>query len=112
MVFFDGAGVTSGLLRALNHQYQRMRPAILTLLFIAITITAAYAGRISGTVTDSRGQPLPFASILLKGTTEGTTANNEGKFFLQLNPGTYTITAHYVGYQREEKTDRKSTRLN
>ncbi|HYC29025.1 MAG TPA: DUF5686 family protein, partial [Chitinophagaceae bacterium] len=32
------------------------------------------------------------------------TANNEGKYFLQLDPGNYTIVAQYVGYQRQEKT--------
>ena len=81
-----------------------MRQTILTFLFTAFIFVDAYAGRISGTVTDSKGQPLPFASILIKGTTEGTTANNEGKYFIQLSPGTYTLSAHYVGYQRQEKT--------
>ncbi|MGB8193621.1 MAG: DUF5686 and carboxypeptidase regulatory-like domain-containing protein [Chitinophagaceae bacterium] len=64
----------------------------------------ASAGRISGTITDAKANPLPFASILVKGTTIGTTANNEGKYFLQLSPGSYTIVAQYVGYQRQEKT--------
>ena len=61
------------------------------------------AGRVAGTVTDHKGKPLSFASILVKGTTVGTTANNDGKYFLRLEPGTYTISCHYVGYQRLEK---------
>lgn len=72
-------------------------------LFTVFSFLSATAGRITGTVTDSKGQPLAFASILVKGTTAGTTANNEGKYFLQLNPGNYTIVAQYVGYQRQEK---------
>jgi hypothetical protein len=72
-------------------------------LFTLLNFTAI-AGRVSGLVTDAKGQPLPFASILVKGTTTGTTANNEGKFFLQLNPGNYIIVAQYVGYQRQEKS--------
>ncbi len=43
---------------------------------------------------------LVYASILVKGTTQGTTANKEGNYFLQLEPGTYTIVAQYVGYNR------------
>lgn len=78
------------------------RPLLISLFAVCITFTAA-AGRISGSVTDAKGQPLPFASILVKGTTFGTTANNEGKYFLQLNAGNYTIVAQYVGYQRQEK---------
>ncbi len=64
---------------------------------------AANAGRIIGTITDDKGQPLPFASVMIKGTTKGTTANNEGKYFIDVEPGTYLIIAQYVGYNRAEK---------
>ena len=66
-------------------------------------ITTCYGGRISGTITDENGKPLAFASVLVKGTTRGTTANNEGKYFFDLEPGTYIIAAQYVGYIRAEK---------
>ena len=79
-----------------------MRRALLILCFI-YTSHISFAGRISGTITDEKGQPLPYASILVKGTTHGTTANNEGKYFLNLDPGNYTIVCQYVGYRREEK---------
>lgn len=79
-----------------------MRIFLLLSLFTA-TIFEANAGRISGIITDGRGHALPFASVLVKGSTVGTTANNEGKYFLQLDPGNYTIVAQYVGYQRVEK---------
>lgn len=80
-----------------------MKQLLPALLLIAVSSVNAFAGRISGIITDAKGQPLPFASILVKGTTIGTTANNEGKYFLQLDPGAYTIVAQYVGYQRQEK---------
>jgi hypothetical protein len=79
------------------------KTVLLSILCISFSITSQ-AGRISGLITDTKGQPLAFASILVKGTTAGTTANNEGRYFLQLNPGQYTIVAQYVGYQRQEKT--------
>lgn len=63
-----------------------------------------FANRISGLVTDNKGKPLPFASITVKGTTRGTTANNEGKYFIDIDPGTYTLVAQYVSYQRLERT--------
>ncbi len=46
---------------------------------------------------------LPYASILVKGTGKGTSANNEGKYFLNLDSGSYTIVCQYVGYERKEK---------
>lgn len=76
---------------------------ILQLLSLIAISFSASAGRISGIVTDNKGKTLPFASILVKGTSKGTTANNEGKYFLELDPGTYTISAQYVGYERVEK---------
>lgn len=80
-----------------------MRKLPLLLLLIIHCLTA-FAGRITGTVTDDKGQVLPHASILVKGTTQGTTANKDGTYFLQLEAGTYTIVAQYVGYSRQEKT--------
>src|SRR5215469_4879850 len=80
-----------------------MRRVLLILLFV-FTSYISLAGKITGTVTDEKGQPLPYASILVKGTTHGTTANNDGKYFLNLEPGHYTIVCQHVGYSREEKT--------
>src|SRR5215207_9752035 len=80
-----------------------MKQLLLISFCLINAILTANAGRISGSITDAKGNPLPFASVLVKGTTTGTTANNEGKYFLQLNPGSYTIVAQYVGYQRQEK---------
>jgi len=78
---------------------------ILSFIFLYIVCFASVqAARISGRVTDDKGQVLVYASILVKGTTQGTTANKEGGYFLTLNPGTYTIVAQYVGYSRQEKT--------
>ncbi len=73
------------------------------MLFIISASLVANAGRISGTIFDESGQPLGFASIYIKGTTKGTTANGQGKYFLNLEPGNYTIVCQYVGYQRQEK---------
>ena len=78
------------------------RTLLLFLLHIA-TFFAVHATRISGIVTDDKGNTLPYSSILVKGTTRGVTANNEGRYFLDLAPGNYTLTCQYVGYAREEK---------
>ena len=79
-----------------------MKPILLAL--VSFTFFNAYAGRISGTVTDDKGNRLPFASISIKGTTRGTTANNEGRYFITLDTGQFTIVCQYVGYKRQEKT--------
>ena len=81
-----------------------MKKILLLPSIFLITFLNTFAERISGTVTDDKGNRLPFASILVKGTTQGTTANNEGKYFLSLEPGKHIIICQYVGYKRQEKT--------
>ena len=80
-----------------------MRLLVLFLLVHFIFLPAAHATRITGTVTDDKGNALAYSSILVKGTTTGVTANNVGKYSLDLSPGTYTLICQYVGYGRQEK---------
>jgi Family of unknown function (DUF5686)/CarboxypepD_reg-like domain len=79
-----------------------MRLALLSFLLFQFLFTKA--GTVTGLVVDEKGKPLPYASILVKGTSKGTTANNEGRYFLQLAAGNYIIVCQYVGYERKEQT--------
>lgn len=80
-----------------------MRKIILLLTAWVTTALNSFAGRISGTVSDEKGEPLAYASVFVKGTTLGTTTNSQGKFFIDLDPGQYIIVCQYVGYARQEK---------
>lgn len=70
------------------------------LLLIAATATA---GKLTGRITDNTGKALAFASISIKGTTKGTTANGSGVYSITVSPGTYTLVCQHVGYARVEK---------
>ena len=61
------------------------------------------AQKIYGTVFTTQGDLLPFASLTVKGTTKGTSANDKGKYALQLAPGTYTLVCQHLGYAAQEK---------
>jgi len=55
---------------------------------------------ISGIVVDEQGNPLPGTSIVIKGTTTGTVADQEGKFRLEVPEGVeFALVASFVGYQ-------------
>ncbi|MBK7428117.1 MAG: carboxypeptidase-like regulatory domain-containing protein [Saprospiraceae bacterium] len=69
----------------------------LLLLFQILFILPVLA-QLSGKITDTAGEALPFASVLIKGTTKGTTANAEGKFTLQLQKGKHQLVFQYIGY--------------
>ena len=76
-------------------------------LLLAFLTTAyffpVYAGKLSGTISDNKKQPLAFSSVLVKGTLQGTTANNVGKYLISLRPGEYTIVVQHIGYKSLEK---------
>lgn len=81
-------------------------PYCLSLILLSAFLLAginSYATRVSGKVFNSQSLPLPFASVLIKGTTIGTTSNSNGEYFLDLAPGDYTIICQYVGYEKREK---------
>ncbi len=57
---------------------------------------------ISGTITDKAGEPLIGASILEKGTTNGTVADIEGKFALAVKDSLATLLVSYTGFSTKE----------
>ena len=61
------------------------------------------AQKIYGTVVNSNGDLLPFASITIKGTTKGTSANDRAKYAINILAGTYTIVCQNLGYTSSEK---------
>ncbi|MFI5139542.1 MAG: DUF5686 and carboxypeptidase regulatory-like domain-containing protein [Sphingobacteriales bacterium] len=58
---------------------------------------------ISGKITDDNNRPIPFASVYIKNTTKGTSANSEGEYILQLAPGAYAVQYKAVGYKQESR---------
>lgn len=86
----------------INHCMRLVIPKSFLLISFFIIAQHALAGKITGLVTNDKGEKLAFASILIKGTTQGTAANSEGRFTLELKPGTYTLVCQYIGYAREE----------
>ncbi|MBX2931433.1 MAG: carboxypeptidase-like regulatory domain-containing protein [Chitinophagaceae bacterium] len=73
-----------------------------TLLFLLLS-TSVFAYTIHGNIRSKDGKLLPYASILIKGTTEGTTANSKGFYSLSVEAGVYTIVCQHIGYKTEEK---------
>lgn len=62
-----------------------------------------HAQTIKGTITDNLGKPLPYASISIKGSKKGTTSNNDGRYQLDVAPGTFVIACNFIGYNQQER---------
>ena len=73
-------------------------------LFITAVSFAQNKGTIAGILTDknANNQSLPFANILIKGTSIGTNTDIDGKYSITAAPGNYTIQFSFVGYESVE----------
>ena len=82
-----------------------MKIKLLLFSFTVLTLQFVFSQNsiISGTVNDGElNDVLPFANIIIKGTTKGTTSDFDGKYVLDVEPGTYTVTFSYLGYETKE----------
>ncbi len=73
------------------------------LFFACLTPLNLFAQTIqlTGTVSDSKGEPLIGASVLEKGTTNGCITDMDGNFTLNVQPNA-TMSISYVGYISQE----------
>ncbi len=64
----------------------------------------AQNGTVTGTILDKEfnNEPLPFANIIIKGTKQGTSTDENGKYSITLKPGSYTLVIGYLGYETKE----------
>jgi TonB-linked SusC/RagA family outer membrane protein len=66
---------------------------------------------VRGKVEDENSTGLPGVSVLLRGTTRGTTTNADGAFQLEVPDATAVLVFSYVGYQSQEITVGSKTNL-
>ena len=60
-----------------------------------------FGQNVSGIVTDDTSQPIPGVSVVIKGTTTGTSTDFDGNYTLKANNGD-TLVFSYVGYEAQE----------
>ncbi|BFP41625.1 TonB-dependent receptor [Flavobacteriaceae bacterium GF1] len=78
---------------------------IFAMLFLSVANAQETTGSIVGKLTDkeANNDPLPFANVLIKGTTTGTTSDFDGLYEISgLEPGTYTVAYSFLGYETVE----------
>ena len=68
------------------------------LLFL-LTFGAAAQVRVSGIVVDEQDEPVPFANIIFKGSTQGTISNENGTFYLESDATYAELEVSFVGFE-------------
>ena len=81
-----------------------LKNLLMTLAVVLATTTMAFAqqGRLKGKITDTSGEPVPFANVVIeKGGTMvgGATSDFDGNYDINpIPPGTYDLKSTFVGY--------------
>lgn len=90
-----------------------IRMLLLLLFFSAIGMYSAFSQQLSitGTVTDSKGQTIPGATVQIKDTQTGAAADINGKYTIKATAG-QVLTFGSVGYVTKEVTVGTNTVIN
>lgn len=93
-----------------NNQYMRflyykstISKSFIFILCAILSVTSLNANVLQGSIKDAQGKEVPFASILIKKTKIGTTANIKGVYSLNIAPGDYVIVCQSISYKTIEK---------
>jgi len=82
-----------------------------SLLFV-MTGSLRAQDTVSGTVTDSKAVPLPGASILEKGTTNGVQTDFDGNYSIEISDENAVLVVSYIGFGKKEIPVNGQTAIN
>ncbi|MES2804544.1 MAG: DUF5686 family protein [Bacteroidota bacterium] len=73
------------------------------LFFLLVSASAVFAQtKVSGIVVDKSNQPIPFANVVFKGSSEGIVTNEDGKFYLESQKSYSILLISSVGFSEKE----------
>lgn len=81
--------------------------SVVFVMFLLSSTLAFAQNRVTGTVKDKTGMPLPGVNVLEKGTTNGSITDVDGKYIINVEKGK-TLLFSYIGFTTQEITVNKS----
>ena len=95
-----------------NHAFAAIaRKLSLVVCFLAVSVFAFAQQRVTGTVTDANGEPVIGASVIVEGTTTGTTTGVDGTFTITA-PEKANLVVAYLGYKDQTVAVAGKTSIN
>lgn len=68
--------------------------------------------KVSGIVIDNSNQPVPFANVVFKGSTEGIVTNEDGRFYIESSKTYTAIVVSFTGFETKEVPLPKAVNYN
>ncbi|MDP2040392.1 carboxypeptidase-like regulatory domain-containing protein, partial [Algoriphagus sp.] len=85
--------------------------SVVLMLLLSVGYAQAQNVQVTGTVSDETGSPLPGVTILLKGTTTGTTTDLDGKYTIS-GPASGVLVFSFIGYNPKEESIGNRSQIN
>lgn len=82
------------------------------LLLITFCSSAFAQMKVSGVVVDENNEPIPFANVYFKNSSEGLITNENGKFYLETQTNYKTLVVSFIGYKTQEIELKKAVTYN
>lgn len=79
-----------------------MKKCMALLCLVQVGLAAFAQQTVTGHVTDSQGDPIPWADVYQKGTSNGTVTDDSGYYSITVNSPEAVLVANFIGYQSTE----------
>ncbi|MFI1771940.1 DUF5686 family protein [Thalassobellus citreus] len=76
-----------------------MKIKLVFTFFLFSTLFAIAQTKVSGYVFDEYNEPVSFANVIFKGSTQGTITDENGKFYLESDETWNTLSVSFLGYE-------------
>ena len=81
------------------------------ILFVFVSTSLQAQLTLKGKVVDESNNPLPFVNVFLKGTTDGTTTDDNGRFFFNTKKYRGTLEVSFLGFQTQTLKINQNTKF-
>ena len=86
---------------SLNSSWSMLQRLMFTVLFAVCAITVSAQNKVTGTVVDANGEAIIGASVMVKGTSNGSVTDFEGNFTINNVPAKGNLVISYIGYRTQ-----------
>lgn len=71
-------------------------------IFFFFSLLVLSQSKVGGIIVDEAGEPVAFANVLFKNSTEGTITNDNGRFYMEADDTYDTLVISFIGYESQE----------
>ena len=89
-----------------------MKKSFFLLLLTILSPKILAQTKVSGIVVDNTNQPIPYANVVFKNSTQGTVTNEDGKFYLESEKTYKTLQVSFMGFDTKEVPLTKEVNYN